>query len=264
MNGNEALSNVSLVVITYNEESNIERCLESADGVGEIIVVDSFSTDSTVDIVKRMGAVLFQRSYISAADQKNWAVAKAERDWILVLDADESLSAELRTEIAGILGGPGHDGYWLRRRNVFLGKKIRFCGWQRDRVLRLFRRGAGRYPEKMVHERLELKGRAGKLRGFLDHVPYRDMDDYTQRMKSYSRRGAEDLFNRGKGWFPALVTRPFARFIRMYFLQLGFLDGAAGLQLCRLAAKGVFLKYSWVREFRARELHEEGNGGKPS
>jgi glycosyltransferase involved in cell wall biosynthesis len=264
MKGNEPLSNVSLIVITYNEESNIKRCLESADGVGEIIVVDSFSTDSTVAIANSMGAAVFQRPYLSAADQKNWAVAKAGRDWILVLDADESLSAELRTEIERTLGSPCHDGYWLRRRNVFLDKRIRFCGWQRDKVLRLFRRGAGSYPAKAVHEKLELKGRRGKLRGFLDHNPYRDLDDYMQRMRSYSRRGAEDLFKRKRGWFPALVTRPFGRFIRMYFLQLGFLDGAVGLKLCRLAAVGVFLKYSWVREFHRRRADEKGNGRKPS
>ena len=261
MKGNEPLSNVSLIVITYNEESNIEKCIESVHGIGEIIVVDSFSTDETVGIAKRLGADVFQRPYISAADQKNWAVEKVERDWILILDADESLSAELRNEIAKTLENPDQDGYWLRRRNVFLGTRIRFCGWQRDKVLRLFKRGAGHYPAKAVHEKLELKGRSGKLRGFLDHDPYRDLDDYMRRMRSYSKRGAKELFKRGRGWFPAIVARPFARFIRMYFLQLGFLDGAAGLHLCRLAASGVFLKYSFVRELYRRKSAEAQNGG---
>jgi glycosyltransferase involved in cell wall biosynthesis len=262
MKGNKPLSNVSLIVITYNEASNIGKCLESAHGVGEIIVVDSFSADETVGIAKRMGAAVFQRPYISAADQKNWAIEKVEREWVLILDADESLSAELSTEIARTLERPDHDGYWLRRRNVFLGTRIRFCGWQRDRVLRLFRRETGHYPAKAVHEKLELKGRPGKLRGFLDHNPYRDLDDYMQRMRNYSKRGAEELFKRRRGWFPALFTRPIARFIRMYFLQLGFLDGAAGLKLCRLAAAGVFLKYSFVRELYRQKADEEGNGRK--
>ncbi len=260
--GDESLTNVSLIVITYNEEPNIERCLESAHGVGEMIVVDSFSTDGTIAIAKRMGAAVFQRPYVSAADQKNWAMRQAERDWILILDADEFLSTELRNEIASRLENPAHDGYWLRRRNVFLGKRIRFCGWQRDRVLRLFRRGAGHYPARAVHEKLELDGRPGKLKGFMDHDPYRDMEDYMERRRNYSRRGAEELFKRGKGWFPALFTRPFARFMRMYLLQLGFLDGAAGLRLCRLAAEGVFLKYSIVRELYRQKAEGPGQGRK--
>jgi glycosyltransferase involved in cell wall biosynthesis len=248
MNGYAALANVSLIVITYNEQSNIERCLRSAEGVGEMIVVDSFSTDDTVRIAERLGATVYQRPYESAAEQKNWALEHAASEWVLVLDADESLSAELRADIVKILDSPRFDGFWLKRRNVFFGERIRFCGWQRDRVLRLFRRGAGRYPPRAVHERLVLDGRRGRLKGFIDHVPYRDLDDYVQRMRSYSMRGAEELYNKGKSWFPALLLRPLARFIRMYFLQLGFLDGAAGLQLCLLASTGVFFKYAWLRE----------------
>jgi glycosyltransferase involved in cell wall biosynthesis len=252
----ESLSRVSLVVITYDEEDNIARCLESAEGVGEIVVVDSFSADRTPAIAESMGAILYQRPYVSAADQKNWAIQKATKDWILVLDADESLSVELRDEISRTLDDPVCDGYWLKRRNVFLGKRIRYCGWQRDQVLRLFKHGAGRYPARAVHEKLELKGRVGRLRSYLDHIPYRDIVDYMRRMRSYSERGAEDLLSRGRGWFPSLYTRPIARFLRMYLLQLGFLDGSAGYRLCRLAASGVYLKYSLLRELRRQRDDE--------
>jgi hypothetical protein len=115
-------------------------------------------------------------------------------------------------------------------------------------VLRLFRRGRGRYPEIAVHERLELDGRTAVCSCYLDHRSYRDMADYVDRMKSYSRRGAGELLRRGKGWFPAIVTHPIARFFRMYLLQRGFLDGRAGLLLCMMAAASVFFKYAILFE----------------
>jgi glycosyltransferase involved in cell wall biosynthesis len=244
----EAFSRISLIVITLNEEDNIERCLGSADGVGEIIIVDSHSTDRTVEHAERLGAVVYRRPFISAADQKNWALERAKLDWVLILDADESLSPEIAKEIATELAHPRADGYLLRRRNFFFGRRIRYCGWQGDRVLRLFRRGHGRYPEVAVHERLALDGTVAALRCYLDHRPYRDMADYIDRMKSYSRRGAEELHRRGKRWFPALVTHPVGRFFRMYILQGGFLDGGAGLVLCVLAAMSVCFKYAILRE----------------
>ena len=250
------LSNVSLVVITFNEEPNIEKCLGSAEGVGEIVVVDSFSTDDTPELARRAGATVYQRPFLSAADQKNWAIGKASKEWVLVLDADESLSGELRREIGKAVARNDRDGYWLKRRNIFLGKRVRYCGWQRDRVLRLFRRERGHYPPRTVHEKLRLDGKAGRLRAPLFHVPYRDIDDYIDRMKSYSGLGAEELFARGKGWFPAIMLNPPARFVRMYALQLGFLDGSTGFVLCGMAAAGVLLKY-----VRLRELHR-GRGGK--
>jgi glycosyltransferase involved in cell wall biosynthesis len=253
------LSNVSLVVITFNEESNIERCLGSAEGVGEIVVVDSFSTDDTSGLARRAGAIVYQRPFISAADQKNWAIQKASREWVLVLDADESLSGELKREIGRAVAGNDRDGYWLKRRNIFLGKRVRYCGWQRDRVMRLFRRARGHYPPRTVHEKLVLEGTAGRLHGPLFHVPYRDVDDYLDRMKNYSRLGAEDLFALGAGWFPAIILNPPARFVRMYILQLGFLDGAAGIALCGMAAAGVLFKYVRLRELyreRGRKEHD--------
>jgi len=258
---NNPLSDISLVVITFNEELNIERCLRSAAGVGEIIVVDSFSTDDTPGLARQAGATVYQRPFISAADQKNWAIRQATREWVLVLDADESLSGELKREIGEALAGNERDGYWLKRRNIFLGKRVRFCGWQRDRVLRLFRRSKGHYPPRAVHERLALDGRTGRLRGPLDHIPYRDGDDYLDRMKSYSMRGAEDLFTRGAGWFPAVAFNPPARFVRMYILQLGFLDGATGFMLCGMAAAGVFFKYVRLRELYRERRGEDRDGG---
>lgn len=251
MTSSQDISMISLVIITLDEADNIERCIRSARGVGEVIVVDSYSTDGTVDIAEKLGAKVYRREFTSHADQKNWALEKAELDWILVLDADESLSGELRDEIGEAIVSTDMDGYWLRRRNEFFGKRIRFCGWNRDRVLRLFRRGKGSYPERAVHERLSLEGRAGRLEAPLDHRPYRDIDDYIERMTRYGKGGAKELRRRGRHWFPGIVLNPPARFVRMYILQLGFLDGIPGLILCTLASISVFFKYMILREISA-------------
>ena len=242
------LARISLIVTTLNEEANLGRCLESASGVGEIIVVDSMSTDTTLRIAGEFGARVFTREFVSNADQKNWAMQQATLEWVLILDADEYLSPGLRDEIAESIMSARVNGFWIYRRNEFLGTTIRHCGWNRDRVLRLFRRGRGRYPERAVHESLDLEGRAGKLLERLDHIPYRDLEDYMDRLKSYSRKGALELQKKGRRWFPGIVLRPSARFIRMYFLQLGFLDGSAGVMLCYMAAVSVFFKYAWLRE----------------
>ena len=248
MSTDTELKRISRIVTTLNEEENLGRCLESARGVGEVIVVDSMSTDTTLRIAGEYGARVFTREFVSNADQKNWALEKATLEWILILDADEYLSARLREEIAEAIMSARVNGFWIYRRNEFLGKTIRHCGWDRDRVLRLFRRGRGRYPERAVHERLDLEGEAGRLRERLDHIPYRDLEDYMDRLKSYSRKGALELRRNGRRWFPGLVVRPCARFLRMYLLQLGFLDGRAGLMLCYLAAVSVFFKYAWLQE----------------
>jgi glycosyltransferase involved in cell wall biosynthesis len=251
------LSRISLIVTTLNEEDNLGRCLESARGVGELIVVDSMSTDTTLRIAGEYGARVFTREFLSNADQKNWAIGKATLEWLLILDADEYLSGPLRAEIAERIVSARENGFWIYRRNEFLGKTIRHCGWDRDKVVRLFRRGRGRYPERAVHERLELDGEAGSLRERLDHIPYRDFDDYMERMKNYSRRGALELRRKGKRWLPGIVLRPASRFLRMYLIQFGFLDGSAGLVLCSLAAASVFFKYAWLREL-SRGGTEEG------
>jgi len=255
-----ALSNLSLVVVTFNEEDRIERCLDSVPGAGEIIVVDSFSGDRTVEIARTHGARVFQREFTSAADQKNWAIEKAQKDWVLVLDADEALSSDLVRSLETAVAVADVEGYWLRRRSEFFGKRIRFCGWTDEWILRLFRRGKGRYPEREVHERLSFEGASAKLAGAIEHQPYRDLPDYFERMKSYSRRGAVELHKKGKRWFPRIMTHPAARFIRMYVLQLGFLDGASGFLLCAFAATGVFFKYAALRELSRPEATRKAGG----
>lgn len=246
-----AFEKLSLVIIARDAEDSIASCIGSVPDAGEVVVVvDSDSKDRTAEIARTLGAKVYFRAFVSAADQKNWAIEQARGDWILVLDADEKASSKLVSEIASELGAPRADGYWISRKSEFLGSRIRFCGWQGEKLIRLFKRGKGRYPERAVHEKLFLSGSSRNIGGWIEHKPYRSLSDYLARMESYSKRGAEDLHGRGSSWFPAILLNPPVRFMRMYFLQLGFLDGIAGFLLCSLAAFGVFLKYAYLRELK--------------
>jgi glycosyltransferase involved in cell wall biosynthesis len=238
---------LSVLVTTYNEAHNIGDCLEGVAWADEILVVDSGSTDGTREIAARHGARVVQHPYESAARQKNWAIPQLRNSWVLILDADERVTPGLAAEMQDCIAGNGAaaDGYSIRRESTFLGVPIRHAGWGRDRVLRLFRRDLGRYDDVLVHESLELRGRESRLRAPLLHYTYRSLDDYLEKLGRYTARGAADLTRRGKQVSLAtLLWRPPARFLRMYVLQAGFLDGGAGLVLCLLTAYSVWLKYA--------------------
>ncbi|HXV14727.1 MAG TPA: glycosyltransferase family 2 protein, partial [Candidatus Krumholzibacteria bacterium] len=197
--------------------------------------------------------VVYRRPYRSPPDQKNWAVARARNDWVLVLDADEALDESTRAEIANLDPGT-HTGFWIRRRNDYLGRTIRGCGWQRDKVLRLYDRRRGHYPDAWVHEEVVLEGEAGWLSGRLRHTPYRDVAHHLDKIDAYTTRGARQYVERGgrAALLNMLVHPPF-RFLRMYALQWGVRDGHPGLVLCLLSSYSVFLKYAkaWERARRA-------------
>ncbi len=243
------LKKISVIVTCRDEQGRIEHCLDSTRGFGECIVVDSFSGDNTVALARARGAMVYQRPYTSAAQQKNWALDIAANDWVLILDADEVLTPELRSEIIDLQ--PAACGYWIRRRSEYLGRVIRGCGWQRDRVLRLFDRTRGRYDAVEVHEEVVLDGPAGELRNPLFHHPYRDVSHHMEKINEYSSRGARDFAARG-GRMPGvrMVVRPPMRFVRMYLVQAGFRDGWQGLVLCLLSMYSVFLKYAKAWELR--------------
>ncbi len=241
---------ISAIVTTFNEEGNIDDCLSRVEGFGEIVVVDSFSTDRTLEAARSHGAVIFVRPYESAAKQKNWALGMVRHRWVLILDADELLSDELRHEIEAFDETSGESGFWIRRDSHYLGGPIRHCGWQRDKVLRFFDRSKGRYEEVEVHEEVSLAGRAGTFRGRLEHHPYRRIEQHLDKIEQYSTRGARE-FARGKRRFPLiqLMVHPAFRMIRMYVLQGGFLDGRRGFLLCLLSSYGVLLKYAKAWEY---------------
>ena len=241
---------LSVIVTTWNEAKNLPGCLESVRWADDLLVVDSGSRDSTVDIARGYGARVLAHPYDSAGHQKNWALAHVGRPWVLVLDADERPTPELAAEIREVVSRDGpRDGYYLRRRSFFLGHEIRHCGWEGDRVLRLFRAGRGLYDDRLVHETLRLEGREDHLLAPLLHYTYRTFSDYLDKLERYTARGAADLRGAGKrASLAALLLRPPARFLRMYCLQLGFLDGVHGLLLCTLSAHSVWLKYARLFE----------------
>ncbi|HLZ42758.1 MAG TPA: glycosyltransferase family 2 protein [Candidatus Sulfotelmatobacter sp.] len=274
---------LSVVIITFNEEANIGRTLASvqplvANGQGEIIVVDSGSTDRTVEIAKSFGAKVFIEDWKGYAGQKNSAIDKAEGEWILSLDADEEVERDLaglitftiserklhpRQELLSAMGTtiPRCDasGFWIQRRNLFLGRWIKHGGFWPDPKLRLFRRGSGRFENRTVHEDVAFEGKAGRLDGALAallHHSYPTLSDYIEHMNRYSSLGAEMVVAKGKVHFSFIniVLRPLFTFIYNYFFRLGFLDGREGLLLHLYHAVYVSWKYA-----KAWELSRKPN-----
>jgi glycosyltransferase involved in cell wall biosynthesis len=247
-------AHVSALVTTFNEERHIGDCLASLAWCDEVLVVDSFSTDRTPEIACGFPNVRFvQRTYFGSASQKNWAMDQAAHDWILIFDADERCTPDLRSEIQQLLsqGPPPHDAYTIRRRVYFLGQVIRFSGWQRDQVVRLLLRGAGRYPNRRVHADMVTRGRAPLLRNPMIHLMVDDFVEYASRIQKYSWWGAAQAWREGKTSGPLeIFGRSLWRFLRTYFLQLGVLDGMRGMVFCLLQAYGTYLKWSFLWSWR--------------
>ncbi|MGB5550399.1 MAG: glycosyltransferase family 2 protein [Thermoanaerobaculia bacterium] len=251
---------LSVVITTYNEEVNIADCLRSVLWADEILVVDSFSSDRTLEYAREFPVQILEREYFGSAAQKNWSLDKIRYDWVLILDADERVTKPLAREILKLLiDGPTAKGYYLRRQNIVLGKAIRHSGWSTDKVIRLFDKAHGRYPNRRVHADLDIEPPTPTLRYPLDHFTYRSVQQYFEKFLNYAEWGAAQGYREGKkAGFLEIGGRPTWRFFRTYFLQGGFLDGLHGLVVCGLQAFGVFLKYSWLWEHRVKEsLGEE-------
>lgn len=247
-------SKVSAVITTFNEERNVADCIESLLWCDEVVVVDSFSTDRTRDIALSFEKVrFFQRLYMGSASQKNWAMDQTQHEWILILDADERCTPELQAEITTLLAsGPEAQAYTIKRRVYFMDRVIRFSGWQHDRVVRLIKRGAGRYPNKRVHADMQTKGPAPTLANPLLHFMIESFQQYLPRIVTYGYWGAAQGWKTGrKSGVAEVLGRPVWRFLRMYILQFGFLDGMAGLVFCMLQAFGTYLKWAVLWEWRA-------------
>lgn len=242
---------LSVAIITKNEEANLARTLESVRRADEIVIVDCGSTDKTQEIARFFGAKFFVEEWKGFGTQKNSAIAKCSGDWILALDADEEVSAELAQEIRGLLSrSPTEEAYYLPRRNFFLGRWIRHGGYYPDPKLRLFRNGSARFEESVVHETIRPAGPAGHLRGDLLHHAYPTLDSYIEHMNRYSSLGATQAVARGNTsrnilsfcWNVFIV--PIATFKYNYFFRLGFLDGREGLLLHLYHSAYVSWKYA--------------------
>lgn len=238
---------ISAIITTYNEEHNIVDCIRSLSWCDEIMVVDSYSTDGTCELIRQFPQVrLYQRVYHGSAAQKNWAIERAKNDWILIFDADERCTDKLHKEIVDVLSrGPAHTAYTIRRRVYFFDRKIRFSGWQHDEVVRLFQRGQAYYPNRRVHADMITSGPAPRLKHPLDHYMVYDLAEYIQRLTKYGIWGAAQHWKEGRksGVFQFL-GRPIWRFFRTYILQLGILDGYHGMIFCSLQAYSTFVKWS--------------------
>jgi glycosyltransferase involved in cell wall biosynthesis len=268
---------LSVVIITHNEEANIGRTLASvqplvADGKGEIIIVDSGSTDRTVDIAKSCGAKIFIEQWKGYAAQKNSAIDKAGGDWILSLDADEEVESALAVEInelfpvTPLTRSEGRQanfvavtGYWIPRKNEFLGRSIKHGGFWPDPKLRLFRKGMARFEDRAVHEDAHsTEDISLSLKGAILHHSYPTLSDYIDHMNRYSSLGAEMVAAKGPVRFSLfnIVLRPFATFVYNYFVRLGFLDGREGLLLHLYHAVYVSWKYSKAWELDHNKKRE--------
>ncbi len=228
---------LSVAVITLNEEAKLGKTLESLRGLAdEVIVVDSGSTDRTLEIARAHGAKVFSEPWKGYAAQKNSAIAKAAGDWVLSLDADEALEPELAEEIRRVIGRPGDDGvcgYFIPRKNFFFGRWIKHGGFYPDPKLRLFQRGTARFRERVVHESMESDGPTRRLRHALLHDAYPTLSGYLDVCNKYSSLSAEIARGKGHRRFSPwnIVLRPWATFVYNYFVRLGFLDGKEGLLL---------------------------------
>jgi glycosyltransferase involved in cell wall biosynthesis len=238
---------VSAIITTFNEEANIAGCVESLLWCDEILVVDSFSTDRTPEIVRSFEKVRFyQRTYYGSASQKNWAMDQVTNEWILIFDADERCTPALQREIEQLLAaGPTHEAYTIKRRVYFLDRVIRFSGWQHDRVVRLIRNGSARYPNRRVHADMITRGPALVLRSPMEHYMADSLDEYVRRIEKYSFWGAAQHWReKRRVGFAEIFGRSTWRFFRTYLFQLGILDGMHGLVFCMLQAYGTYLKWA--------------------
>lgn len=251
------MEKISVVIITFNEEKNIRRCLESVAPVAdEIIVVDSISTDKTKKICSEYNVQFHEQKFLGYIEQKNYALKFASNDFVLSLDADEALSEELTESILKEKKGFKVNGYTMNRCTNYCGKWIYHGGWYPDRKLRLFNHKLGKWGGINPHDKFSFieQEETKQLQGDLLHYSYYTVDEHHIQNDRFSTIAAEHLFKRGKKYNVAQhYMSPVVRFIRDYFINLGFLDGKAGLRISSLSAGSSFSKYRKLRELYAKK-----------
>lgn len=249
----EQKQKVSACIITFNEESNIRDCLESLWWVDEIIIVDSFSTDATLDICACYTGKIFRRKWTNYVDQKSYAASLAKHSWVLSIDADERLSPELIDEIRTELKSPSgpYDGYAVPRHVFYLGRWINHGGWYPDYMLRLFRKDKGKFGGIEPHGKVILDGKVKKLKGDLWHFTYKNISQHLMTADRYSKIFAERFAENSVGLLPLnLIFRPVVKFFETYFYKAGILDGLPGFIISAITSFYIFLKYAKIWESR--------------
>jgi glycosyltransferase involved in cell wall biosynthesis len=243
-----------------NEERHLAECIATVRFADEVlVVVDAASTDRTEAIARELADRVLVHEYVNSAAQKNWAIPQAAHPWVLIVDCDERVTPELQADVMRVLENDGpEDGYQIHRINHFAEQRINGCGWQRDDVLRLFRRDRGRYEEKSVHaDIVSADGqplKVGRLHGQFLHYTFESFSQYLRKYGRYAAWAGEDRARTTKRVTLAhLAVRPALRFLRQYVMYGGFRDGLAGFIICWMAAHSVFLKYAHVWEMQKKD-----------
>jgi glycosyltransferase involved in cell wall biosynthesis len=249
------MKRLSAILITRNEAHNIAGCLRSVAFADEVIVVDSGSTDGTVELARSLGAqVISTPDWPGFGPQKNRALEAATGEWVLSLDADERVTPELERSIRETLAAPALDAYEIGRHSSYCGQYMNHSGWYPDRVVRLVRRGTARFTDDLVHERLLPAGPAGRLRGDLLHDSMPDFESVLDKVDRYSTAGALSLMRKGvKGSLGKSLGHGLWAFIRTYLIRRGFLDGRLGFALAVSNAEGTYYRYLklWLMQQKA-------------
>jgi len=240
---------ITATIITLNEERNIARAIESLRCCDEILIVDSGSTDRTIELAENLGARVIDANWRGYAGQKNWAAEQAAHDWVLSLDADEALSEALEAEIWALKkSGPRHDAYTMPRLARYLGRWIMHSGWYPDRKVRLYDRRKAQWVGDFVHESVQVRGRLGHLDANLLHFTCESLSEHVKTMERYTTLAAQEIAGRRVSVpVSRLLLAPAWTFFKTYAVQLGFLDGVEGLIIAYMAAFYTFLKYAKAR-----------------
>jgi len=251
------MAKISAVVITYNEEKNIQRCLESLKFTDEVIVVDSESKDKTVSIAREYTEKIFIQKWLGFARQREFACKLASSEWVLIIDADEVVTTELAEEIRRKIDIFSEiDGYWIKRRSKFLGRWIEHA-WDSDWVLRLFRKEKAILEEKKVHEGVSLKGETGRLQGKIEHYPFENLSHNLKKLDTYTTLSAFEMEKKGKaGVLTKLLFSPVLGFFKIYIIKQGFRDGIPGLILSIIHSFYIFTKYAKYWEMKNKVRRE--------
>lgn len=241
------MQKLSAAIITFNEERNIERCLNSLHGVAdEIVVVDSYSTDATEKICRKHGVRFIQNKFEGHIQQKNFAIEQTTGDWVLSLDADEALDEKLRASILAVKKNAGALGYSMNRLTNYCGHWVRHCGWYPDTKLRLVKKGSAKWTGVNPHDKLEMAGteKTLHLEGNILHYSYYTREDHLKQIEFFSSIAARELLASGKKSSTLLiVVKVVAQYIKTLIVKLGFLDGATGFTIARLSAYATYRKY---------------------
>ena len=238
------MTKITAIIPTLNEEIHLADAIRSVSFADEIIVIDSFSTDSTIEIAEKMDVKIIKRKFDDFSSQKNFAIEAAAHDWIYILDADERVTPKVKTEILNAIKDPKENvGFYVRRTFYFCGKKVNYSGFQRDKVIRLFLKEHCKY-KGLVHEKIVTRGNLGFFKNKIDHFSYRNYDHYISKMNPYGAIRARELHETGvQVNIYHVMIKPAARFCIHYVIRLGFLDGFTGFLVAKTQAYGVLTRY---------------------